>query len=95
MLIATKVRREWRDKIPAVTHVDNSCRPQTVNESQNYLIYKSLIKFKELSGVPVFMNTSFNIQEPLVDSPQDALRTFLKSEGIDYLLAEGLLISKK
>tara|TARA_A100001201_G_scaffold143333_1_gene144552 strand:- start:1112 stop:2809 length:1698 start_codon:yes stop_codon:yes gene_type:complete len=95
MLIATKVRREWRDKIPAVTHVDNSCRPQTVNESQNYLIYKSLIKFKELSGVPVFMNTSFNIQEPLVDSPEDALRTFLKSDGIDYLLAEGLLISKK
>ncbi len=85
MLMACQVRDRWKDKLPAITHVDGSCRPQSVNESQNKIIYDALLQFKELSGVPVFLNTSFNIQEPLVDSPYDAIRTFKNSE-LDALI---------
>lgn len=86
MLIACEVKDEWRDKIPATTHIDNSCRPQSINSTQNETIHSALVKFKEMSGVPVFMNTSFNVAgEPLVDSPQDAINTFFNS-GIDVLM---------
>jgi carbamoyltransferase len=93
MLIAGPVKKEWKKKIPAVVHVDGSCRPQSVNKSQNPFIHKALLKFNELSGVPVFLNTSFNIDEPLVDTPQDALETFQKSE-LDVLFLQNFLISK-
>mgnify|MGYP001253691871 CR=1 FL=1 len=46
-------------EVPAVTHVDNSCRPQSINQEQNAIIHKALLNFKEMSGVPVFLNTSF------------------------------------
>ena len=94
MLMACQVKDEWKHKIPAVTHVDGSCRPQSVSKYQNGVIHKSLMKFKELSGVPVFLNTSFNIQEPLVDSPQDAVNTFIRSD-LDALLIEGQLVLKE
>jgi len=93
MLIAGPVKKEWEKKIPAVVHVDGSCRPQSVNKSQNPFIHKALLKFNVLSGVPVFLNTSFNIDEPLVDTPQDALETFQKSE-LDVLFLQNFLISK-
>tara|TARA_Y100001963_G_scaffold80771_1_gene112075 strand:- start:4973 stop:6676 length:1704 start_codon:yes stop_codon:yes gene_type:complete len=94
MLVACQVKEEWRDKIPAVTHVDNSCRPQSINQEQNAIIHKALLNFKEMSGVPVFLNTSFNINEPLVDSPDDAINTFKKSD-LDCLLIEGYLVKKE
>tara|TARA_Y100000004_G_scaffold2725_1_gene3255 strand:+ start:501 stop:2144 length:1644 start_codon:yes stop_codon:yes gene_type:complete len=93
MLMACQVRDGWKDKLPAITHVDGSCRPQSVNESQNKIIYDALLRFKELSGVPVFLNTSFNIQEPLVDSPYDAIRTFKNSE-LDALIMSKFCIYK-
>jgi carbamoyltransferase len=93
MLMACQVRDRWKDKLPAITHVDGSCRPQSVNESQNKIIYDALLRFKELSGVPVFLNTSFNIQEPLVDSPCDAIRTFKNSE-LDALIMDKFCIYK-
>jgi carbamoyltransferase len=86
MLIACEVKDKWRAKIPATTHIDNSCRPQSINSTQNKIIHSALFKFKEISGVPVFMNTSFNVAgEPLVDSPQDAINTFFNSD-IDVLM---------
>jgi len=91
--MACQVRDRWKDKLPAITHVDGSCRPQSVNESQNKIIYDALLRFKELSGVPVFLNTSFNIQEPLVDSPCDAIRTFKNSE-LDALIMDKFCIYK-
>ncbi len=94
MLMACKVKNEWRDKIPAVVHVDNSCRPQSINENQNPIIHKALLNFKEITGVPVFLNTSFNIDEPLVDSPNDAIKTFLNSD-IDALIIENFCVMKK
>ena len=94
MLMACEVKSEWRDKIPAVVHVDNSCRPQTVNREQNEVIYEALEIFnKKPKGVPVFMNTSFNIGEPLVDSPEDALKTYMNSD-IDILILENFIITK-
>lgn len=94
MLMACEVKEEWRDKIPATTHVDNSCRPQSINKTQNEVIHKALLKFKEMSGVPVFMNTSFNVGgEPLVDSPQHAINSFLNS-GLDALILGNYCVIK-
>lgn len=94
MLMACEVKSEWRNRIPAVVHVDNSCRPQTVNREQNKIIYEALEIFsKKPKGVPVFMNTSFNIGEPLVDSPEDALKTYMNSD-IDILILENFIITK-
>ena len=94
MLIASTVKEDWRKKIPAVTHVDNTCRPQSLNETQNFTIYNCLKSFEKMSGCPVFMNTSFNLRgEPMVNSPEDALKTFLKCD-LDYLIIENFLITK-
>jgi carbamoyltransferase len=94
MLTAVQVNEEWKTKIPACTHVDNSCRPQSINKTQNPQMYKALKEFYKIGGIPVFMNTSFNVaEEPLVDSPLNAIRTFAKS-GLDYLILENYLISK-
>ena len=93
MLMACQVKDKWKHKLPAITHVDGSCRPQSVSKYQNGVIHKSLMKYKDLSGVPVFLNTSFNIQEPLVDTPQDAVNTFLRSD-LDALLIEGQLVMR-
>lgn len=94
MLMACEVKEEWRDRIPATTHVDNSCRPQSINKTQNPIIHSALLKFREMTGVPVFMNTSFNVAgEPLVDSPQDAIRTFYNS-GLDALIINKFCILK-
>ena len=95
MLMACEVKPEWRERIPAVVHVDNSCRPQTVNRNQNKIIYDALKLFSQKpNGVPVFMNTSFNIAEPLVDSPEDAIKTFINSD-IDILIIENHIIKKE
>jgi carbamoyltransferase len=94
MLIAKAVRPEWRDKIPAIVHVDGSARLQTVRREHNERLYRLLQEFDALTGVPVLLNTSFNIKgEPIVESPQDALECFLTT-GIDYLAIHDRLISK-
>jgi carbamoyltransferase len=84
MTIVVPVRPEKREVIPAVTHVDGSARPQTVERSVNPVYWKLLDRFEALTGVPVLLNTSFNIQEPIVCTPGDALRTFAES-GVDAL----------
>lgn len=95
MLIAAPVKEEWKSKIPAVTHVDGSCRPQSINKNQNKIIHEALKFFKSMSGAPVFLNTSFNLRgEPLVDSPKNAIDTFIKSD-LDYLIIEDILVIKK
>jgi len=94
MLLAKKVHPEWRDKIPAIVHVDGTARVQTVRESQNPLFYRLLKEFEALTGVPVLLNTSFNIRgEPIVETPENALDCYL-STGMDYLAMHDLLISK-
>src|SRR5206468_12020722 len=94
MLIAKPVRTEWRDKIPGNVHVDGTARVQTVREATNPKLYRLLKEFETLTGVPVLINTSFNVKgEPIVETPQDAMICFLTT-GIDHLVLHDTLISK-
>jgi len=94
MLMAAQVRDNWKSKIPAVVHIDGTCRPQSLNRKQNEIVYDALTLFKQKTGVPVFLNTSFNLNhEPLVETPENAINTFLESE-LDCLLIENCLILK-
>ena len=94
MLLAKRVKPEWKDKIPAIVHVDGTARVQTVRREQNERLYLLLEEFEKLTGVPVLLNTSFNIKgEPIVEAPADAMKCFL-STGIDYLALHDMLIAK-
>jgi carbamoyltransferase len=94
MLLAKRVRPAWRDKIPAVVHVDGTARVQTLREHQNPRLFRLLKAFEAITGVPVLVNTSFNVKgEPIVETPRDAVDCFLAT-GIDYLALHDTLISK-
>jgi len=94
MLIAKPVRPEWRDKIPAIVHVDGTARVQTVREATNPMLYRLLKEFEALTGVPVLINTSFNIKgEPIVETPRDAIACFLTT-GVDNLILHDSVVSK-
>ena len=94
MLIAKNVRPEWRDKIPAIVHVDGTARVQTVREETNPMLYRLLKEFDALTGVPVLINTSFNVKgEPIIETPRDAVICFLTT-GIDHLVMHDMLVSK-
>ncbi len=78
---------------PAVVHVDNTARPQVLREKDNKSYYKILREYYKLTGIPTLVNTSFNMhEEPIVCSPNDAVRAFLSS-GIDYLAIGNFLVS--
>lgn len=82
-------------EFPAITHVDNTSRIQTVSSSQNGRFYKLLNAFYELTGCPLVLNTSFNVMgEPIVCSPSDAIRTFNESR-IDILVMNNFIIRKQ
>jgi carbamoyltransferase len=94
MLLVKRVRPEWRDKIPAIVHVDGTARVQTVRQDQNERLYGLLKEFDAITGVPVLLNTSLNVKgEPIVETPADALACFLGT-GIDYLALHDMLIAK-
>ncbi|MCA1453905.1 carbamoyltransferase [Bradyrhizobium sp. BRP22] len=94
MLIAKPVRPEWRDKIPAIVHVDGSARVQTVREATNPRLYRLLKEFEALTGVPVLINTSFNVKgEPIIETPEDAVNCFLAT-GVDNLILHDTIVSK-
>jgi carbamoyltransferase len=94
MLMAKSVRPEWRDRIPAIVHVDGTARVQTVRKETNERLHRLLTEFEALTGVPVLINTSFNLRgEPIVCAPKDAIRTFYSS-GLDYLVLGGHVIAK-
>lgn len=94
MLIAKNVRPEWRDKIPAIVHVDGTARVQTVREATNPTLYRLLKEFEALTGVPVLINTSFNVKgEPIIETPRDAVICFLTT-GVDHLVMHDMLVSK-
>jgi carbamoyltransferase len=94
MILTAQVRPEKRSVIPAVTHVDGSARPQTVERDVNPLYWRLLDEFGQRTGVPVLMNTSFNLRgEAIVHTPTDAVRTFFSS-GMDALVIGSFLIDK-
>ena len=89
-----KVRDRFKHKIPAVVHYDGSCRVQTINKIREPILYKILLEFEKISGLPILLNTSFNLNgEPIVLSPEDAISTFYKS-GLKQIVIEGHLIQK-
>ncbi|MBU1042277.1 MAG: hypothetical protein KKF77_14370 [Proteobacteria bacterium] len=95
MLAVAPVREEHKTTIPAVTHADGSARVQLVHKAISPRFHALIEHFGRKTGVPVVLNTSFNLRgEPIVNSPYDALRTFSWS-GIDYLVLENFLITKK
>jgi carbamoyltransferase len=94
MILTFQVRPEKRSIIPAVTHQDGSGRFQTVDQEMNPLYWQLLKAFEARTGVPVVMNTSFNLRgEPMVSSPTDAIRTFYSS-GMEALVLGNYLIVK-
>jgi carbamoyltransferase len=94
MILTFPVQEDKKGVIPAVTHVDGSARVQTVKREVNPRYYELIERFGELTGVPVVMNTSFNLrEEPIVCAPKDAVRTFFSS-GLDALCIGSFLIRK-
>jgi hypothetical protein len=95
MLMVYPVRKQWHEKIPSVTHVDGSGRLQTVRKEQNPLYYKLIKRFGELSGIPILINTSFNIRgEPIVCTPYDGYKCMMGT-GIDFLVMDRFLIKRE
>jgi len=94
MILTAQVRPEKRAVIPSVTHVDGSARPQTVEKEINPLYWRLIDEFGKRTGVPVIMNTSFNLRgEAIVHTPTDAIRTFFSS-GMDALVIGSFLVEK-
>jgi carbamoyltransferase len=95
MMVTTTVKEEWRNKIPSVTHVDNTARFQSVTPKSNYKFYKLINSFYSKTGVPVILNTSFNgPKEPIIETPINAIRTALEIK-LDYLVINNYLITLK
>lgn len=80
MMHVTKLKRQYREALPAITHVDGTGRLQSVDPDSNALYYKLISKVKEHTGYGVVLNTSFNENEPVVDTPQQALDCFLRTD---------------
>ena len=94
MLQVYQIRPEKRELIPAVTHVNGSGRLQTVTESQNPRYYRLIKAFSGLTGVPLVLNTSFNENEPVVCTPQEALDCFLRTR-MDVLVLNNIYIERE
>jgi carbamoyltransferase len=86
MTIACGVRPQWRERIPAVVHVDGSARPQTIRRDDNPLYYDTVRGFEAASGLPVLVNTSFNVhEEPIVNSPAECAKALVDGR-IDFVV---------
>ncbi len=89
-----KINKFWEKKLKAVSHIDGSGRVQTVSKKTNLKFYKLIDNFKSITGIPVLLNTSFNLNnEPIVMTPDDAIRTFY-SCGLDILVLDNFIIYK-
>ena len=94
MSMVFQVRKEKQNKIPAVTHTDGSGRLQTVDENMNPRYWQLIKNFYEITGVPVVLNTSFNENEPIVCTPEEALDCFLRTK-MDALVLGSYVLSRK
>ncbi len=94
MLLVYPFTKKGKKNIPATTHVDNTGRPQSISRKDNSLYYDLIDYYRKKTGIPVIINTSFNIRgEPIVCTPEDAMRCFLGTE-IDYLIIDSYVIKK-
>lgn len=94
MLLVVNVREKYRNLIPAITHIDGTCRIQTLTKEDNGIYFDLVTEFDRITGLPLILNTSFNLAgEPIVETPMDALKCFLRTE-MDYLVINDYLIRK-
>lgn len=93
MLMAHRLRK-GRELVPAVVHADGTCRAQKVRRNRNPRFHALISHFHRLTGVPMLLNTSFNISEPIVSSPADALETFRRS-GLDALVIDDMIVTRR
>lgn len=94
MLFVAQVREERRE-VPAITHVDGSARLQTIRRADHPMFYDLIKEFERLTGCPIIINTSFNVRgEPIVCTPQDAFRCFMRTE-MDYLVLGSYVLDKR
>lgn len=89
-----KIKKEKHQEIPAVTHIDGTGRLQTVDRNVSPKYYKLIETFKEKTGTPILLNTSFNENEPIVNSPEEALACFLRTK-MDMLVMEDIIIKRE
>lgn len=95
MLIATQAKKERVKDFSATVHIDNTCRVQTVSTKSNKKFYNLILKIFKKTGVPILLNTSFNVKgQPIVNTPEDALDCFLKY-NINYLVIGKYVLEKK
>lgn len=94
MITVIGVADDYKQKIPAVVHVDGSARPQMVNREANPRYWQLINEFKKITGIPMLLNTSFNVQEPIVCTPQDAVKTF-RNANFDALVLENNLVLRE
>ena len=91
MLVNANVRPEKRDILPAVVHIDGTSRIQTVSQASNPRYWNLINEFKNITGVPIILNTSFNENEPIVCTPTEALECFLRTD-MDVLILGDFVI---
>jgi carbamoyltransferase len=95
MLLAVPVREDKKAVVPAITHVDGTARLQTVSEPSNPLFYKLIRAFEQRTGVPMLLNTSFNVRgEPIVCTPREAVSCF-RTTDLDALILGRFVIVKQ
>ncbi|MFH1855894.1 MAG: carbamoyltransferase C-terminal domain-containing protein [Candidatus Omnitrophota bacterium] len=95
MTITYDIKKEWQGKIPAVVHVDGTARPQLIKRETNPLYYDIVTEFGKITGIPVIVNTSFNMhEEPIVCTPEDAVRSYLQG-CVDIMIIDNFLIGEK
>ena len=94
MITVLHVTADQQARFPAVVHVDGTARPQTVSRKTNPRYWQLITEFEKLTGCPMVLNTSFNIQEPIVCRPSDAIKTF-KSASFDALVLEDHLVLRQ
>jgi carbamoyltransferase len=95
MLFGVEKLKVQRSDLPAITHVDYSARVQTVHEDTNPRYYNLLRAFERQTGCAVLVNTSFNVRgEPIVCTPEDAYRCFMRTE-MDHLVLENFILAKE
>ncbi len=93
MQFTVRVKPSAKGILPAVTHVDGTARVQTVTREANPRFYDLLATFGRLTGVPVLLNTSFNVQEPIVCTPEEAVRCFQRTQ-VDWLVLGNLMVGR-
>ena len=94
MLIACKIKKNKIKTVPAIVHVDGTCRVQTVKKEINERFYKLIQEFYQMTDIPILLNTSFNVKgQPIVNTPIEAIRTF-KNTNLDVLAIGDYLLTK-